>query len=379
MKYVDEFRDPERARWILGEIARLGPRDATRPLQLMEFCGGHTHTIFRFGLHEMLPPWIELVHGPGCPVCVMPMGRIDDCVALAERPGVIMTTFGDAMRVPGSKRSLLAAKAAGADVRMVYSPLDALALARAHPDREVIFFALGFETTMPSTALTVLQADVDGVGNFSLYCNHITTVPTVKAILDSADMQIDGFLAPGHVSMVVGARPFDFVAQRYGKPIVITGFEPLDILQAIWMLVRQLAEGRREVENQYARVVPEDGNAAGLAAIARVYELREFFEWRGLGSIDHSGVRIRDEFARFDAERRFGVRGLRIADPKACQCGEVLKGAIRPWECKVFGTSCTPETPMGALMVSSEGACAAYYNFGDLPALLRRQSEARRP
>lgn len=379
MKYVDEFRDPARARHVLDAIARLEER-ATRgrsgPLQLMEFCGGHTHTIFRFGLQEMLPPWIELVHGPGCPVCVMPMGRIDDCVALAEQPGVIMTTFGDAMRVPGSKRSLLAARAAGADVRMVYSPLDALALARKNPDREVIFFALGFETTMPSTALTVLEADAEGIRNFSLFCNHITTVPTVKAILDSPDMRIDGFLAPGHVSMVIGARPFDFVARRYGKPIVITGFEPLDILQAIWMLLRQLCDGRRAVENQYARVVPEDGNAAGLAAVARVYELREFFEWRGLGSIDHSGVRIRDELARYDAERRFTVRNLRIADPKACQCGEVLKGAIRPWECKVFGTSCTPEQPMGALMVSSEGACAAYYNFGDRQALLRKRGAA---
>jgi hydrogenase expression/formation protein HypD len=282
------------------------------------------------------------------------------------------------MRVPGSKRSLLSAKAAGADVRVVYSPLDALAVARQNPDREVIFFALGFETTMPSTALTLLQADADGIANFSLFCNHITTVPTIKAILDSPDMQIDGFLAPGHVSMVVGARPFDFVAQRYGKPIVITGFEPLDILQAIWMLLRQLADRRAEVENQYARIVPEDGNAAALQAIARVYQLREFFEWRGLGSIDHSGVRIRDEYARYDAERRFTVRNLRIADPKACQCGEVLKGAIRPWECKVFGTACTPEQPMGALMVSSEGACAAYYNFGDLPELLRRQREERR-
>jgi len=380
MKFVDEFRDPARAREVLEAIERLGPRlprrDAAHPLQLMEFCGGHTHTIFRFGLQQMLPPWVELVHGPGCPVCVMPMGRIDDCVALAERPGVILTTFGDAMRVPGSKRSLLAAKAAGADVRMVYSPLDALALARRHPDREVIFFALGFETTMPSTALTVLEAEADGVANFSLFCNHITTVPTIKAILDSPDMQIDGFLAPGHVSMVVGARPFDFVAESYGKPIVVTGFEPLDILQAIWMLLRQIAEGRREVENQYARVVPDDGNAAGLEAIARVYELREFFEWRGLGSIDHSGVRMRERYAPFDAERRFGVRGVSIADPKACQCGEVLKGVIRPWECKVFGAGCTPETPMGALMVSSEGACAAYYQFGDLDQLLRRRRAA---
>ncbi len=381
MKYVDEFRDPEKARILIERIEALVPRiplARERPLQLMEFCGGHTHTIFRYGIEQMLPDAIELVHGPGCPVCVLPMGRVDDCVALAERPEVIFTTFGDAMRVPGSKKSLLQAKADGADIRMVYSPMDALALARKHPDREVIFFALGFETTMPSTALTVLQAEREGIDNFSLFCNHITTVPTIKAILDSPDMQIDGFLAPGHVSMVVGKKPFRFVAEDYGKPIVITGFEPLDILHALWLLLRQLAEGRCEVENQYARVVRPDGNRAGLEAIARVFELREFFEWRGLGSIDHSGVRIRDEYARFDAERKFAVPNVRIADPKACQCGEVLKGVIKPWECKVFGTACTPETPMGALMVSSEGACAAYYNFGqvDLDALVAQREAA---
>ena len=369
MKFVDEFRDPERARVLIERIRALVPRipvTRERPLQLMEFCGGHTHAIFRYGIEQMLPKAIELVHGPGCPVCVLPMGRVDDCVALAERPDVIFTTFGDAMRVPGSRKSLLQAKAEGADIRMVYSPMDALALARRHPDRQVIFFALGFETTMPSTALTVLQAEREGIDNFSLFCNHITTVPTIKAILDSPDMQIDGFLAPGHVSMVVGERPFRFVAEDYGKPIVITGFEPLDILHSLWMLLKQLAEGRCEVENQYARVVRPEGNRAGLEAISKVFELREFFEWRGLGSIDHSGVRIRDEYARFDAERKFAVPNIRIADPKSCQCGEVLKGVIKPWECKVFGTACTPETPMGALMVSSEGACAAYYNFGNI-------------
>jgi hydrogenase expression/formation protein HypD len=297
---------------------------------------------------------------------------VDDCVALAERPEVIFTTFGDAMRVPGSKKSLLQAKAEGADVRMVYSPLDALALARANPDREVIFFALGFETTMPSTALTVLAAEREGIDNFSLFCNHITTVPTIKAILDSPDMQIDAFLAPGHVSMVVGEAPFRFVAEDYGKPIVITGFEPLDILQSLWMVIRQLAEGRCEVENQYRRIVPPEGNSAGLEAVAKVFELREFFEWRGLGSIDHSGVRMREEYARFDAERKFPVPSLKIADPRSCQCGEVLKGVIRPWECKVYGRQCTPQTPMGALMVSSEGACAAYYQYGRLAVEAQR-------
>jgi hydrogenase expression/formation protein HypD len=292
------------------------------------------------------------------------MGRVDDCIAIAEQPRVMFTTFGDAMRVPGSRKSLLQARADGADIRMVYSPLDALELARRNPQREVVFFALGFETTMPSTALTVLQAEREGIDNFSLFCNHITTVPTIKAILDSPDMRIDAFLAPGHVSMVVGESPFEFVARDYHRPIVITGFEPLDILQSLWMLLRQLADGRCEVENQYARVVAAQGNAPGLRAIAEVFELREFFEWRGLGSIDHSGVRMRERFARFDAERKFAVPNLRIADPKSCQCGEVLKGSIRPWDCKVYGSACTPETPLGALMVSSEGACAAYFQHG---------------
>lgn len=376
MKYVDEFRDPEKAQALIKNIHKLKDQleiSAAKPLQLMEFCGGHTHTIFRYGIEPMLPDWIELIHGPGCPVCVLPMGRVDNCVALAERPDVIFTTFGDAMRVPGSKKSLLQAKADGADIRMTYSPMDALSLARDNPDKQVIFFGLGFETTMPSTALTVLQAQSEGINNFSLFCNHITTVPTIKAILDSPDMQIDGFLAPGHVCMVVGERPFDFVAEHYKKPIVVTGFEPLDILQSIWMVLKQMAEKRCDVENQYGRIVSPDGNPAGLDAISRVFEIREFFEWRGLGSIDHSGVKMKDQFKQFDAERKFDVPNLQIADPKSCQCGEVLKGVIRPWECKVFGGSCTPETPMGALMVSSEGACAAYYNFGNVPELLAKR------
>ncbi|MBA3774695.1 MAG: hydrogenase formation protein HypD [Ramlibacter sp.] len=379
MKHVDEFRDPAKAKVLLGEIERLVEGLEVcrkRPLQLMEVCGGHTHSIFRYGLEQLLPRAIEFVHGPGCPVCVLPMGRVDDCIALAARPNVIFTTFGDAMRVPGSKLSLLQAKAAGADVRLVYSPLDALALARANPLREVIFFALGFETTMPSTALTVLQAEREGLENFALFCNHITIIPTVKAILDSPDITLDGFLGPGHVSMVIGTAPYEFIARRYKKPLVVAGFEPLDILQSVWMLLKQLDEGRCEVENQYQRIVPDAGNQAALAAVSRVFELREFFEWRGLGSIDHSGVRVRERYARFDAERKFPVPNIRIADPKACQCGEVLKGAIKPWQCKVFGTACTPETPLGALMVSSEGACAAYFNYGGMK---RREAAAAAP
>ncbi|MES2957634.1 MAG: hydrogenase formation protein HypD [Pseudomonadota bacterium] len=367
MKYVDEFRDPAKAKGLAHEINGLLAgieRAKQRPLQIMEVCGGHTHSIFRYGIQQLLPDSVEFVHGPGCPVCVLPMGRVDDCVALAERPEVIFATFGDAMRVPGSKKSLLQAKAEGADVRMVYSPLDALKLAREHPAREVIFFGLGFETTMPSTAMTVLQAQADGIRNFSLFCNHITIIPTIKAILDSPDMHLDGFLGPGHVSMVIGTRPFDFIAQHYGKPITIAGFEPLDVLQAMWMVLKQIAEGRAEVENQYGRIVPEAGNSAALDAIQQVFELREFFEWRGLGSIDHSGVRVREGFAAFDAERRFSMPNLKIADPKSCQCGEVLKGVIKPQQCKVFGSACTPETPLGSLMVSSEGACAAHYQYG---------------
>jgi len=368
MRYADEFRDAGKARALTSAIASLAmPLAAARgrPLQIMEVCGGHTHTIFRYGLKSLLPEEaIEFVHGPGCPVCVLPMGRVDDCVAIARNPRVIFTTFGDAMRVPGSQGSLLQAKAGGADIRAVYSPLDALQLARDNPGREVVFFALGFETTMPSTALTVLQARREQVRNFSLFCNHITIIPTIKAILDCPDLMLDGFLGPGHVSMVIGNRPYAFIAERYRKPIVVAGFEPLDLLQSLWMVIKQIAEGRCAVENQYTRIVPECGNEQAQAAVAEVFELREFFEWRGLGSIDRSGVRMRAEFADFDAERKFSVPNLKVADPQSCQCGDVLKGLLKPHQCRVFGTGCTPERPLGALMVSSEGACAAYYRFG---------------
>jgi hydrogenase expression/formation protein HypD len=381
MKFVDEFRDPAKARTLVSRIEELVPRIPIcrkRPLQLMEVCGGHTHSIFKYGIEQMLPKAIELVHGPGCPVCVLPIGRVDDCVALAEHPNVIFTTFGDAMRVPGSRKSLLQAKAEGADIRMVYSPMDALKIARDNPHREVVFFALGFETTMPSTAFTLLRAEAECIDNFCVFCNHITIIPTIKAILDSPQLTLDGFLGPGHVSMVIGTGPYEFIARHYRKPLVVSGFEPLDILQSVWMVMRQLAEGRCDVENQYQRVVPEAGNNAALAAVHKVFQLREFFEWRGLGSIDHSGVRLRPTYARFDAERKYSVPNLKIADPKACQCGEVLKGVIKPWQCKVFGTACTPETPLGSLMVSSEGACAAVYNYGriDLDALLKKRAAA---
>lgn len=369
MKFVDEFRDPDMAKAILERIHTLVdeiPQAQDRPLQIMEVCGGHTHSIFRYGLEELLPDRIELVHGPGCPVCVLPMGRVDDCVAIAEQPDVIFTTFGDAMRVPGSKKSLQQAKAEGCDVRMVYSPMDALALARKHPDKKVVFFGLGFETTMPSTALTVKQAEKEGIKNFYLFCNHITIIPTIKAILDSPDMYIDGFLGPGHVSMVIGQAPYEFISAQYNRPLIISGFEPLDVLQSLLMVLEQLKAGEAKIENQYKRIVPDGGNMQALRAVSDVFELREFFEWRGLGSIDHSGVRIRDGYAQYDAERAFALPNLKIADPKSCQCGEVLKGVIKPWQCKVFGKQCTPETPMGALMVSTEGACSAYYSYGKI-------------
>lgn len=362
MKYIDEYRCGEVAKKLAEEMARL----TDRPLRIMEVCGGHTHTIFKYGIEDLLPTNITMIHGPGCPVCVIPMGRTDDAIWLATRPGVIFTTFGDTMRVPGSTTTLLKAKAAGADVRMVYSPLDALKLARQHPDREVIFFGIGFETTAPSTAMTVLQAQWEGIDNFSVFCNHILIIPALKALLDSPDMKLDGFIGPGHVSTVIGTRPYEFVPREYGKPVVVSGFEPLDIVQSVYMVVKQIVQGRAEVQNQYTRVVRPEGNVKALEVIGEVFEPREYFEWRGLGSIPRSGLRLRKKYAAYDAELKFAVPGLKIADPKACQCGEILKGVKKPWECKVFGTACTPETPIGSCMVSSEGACAAYYNYGRL-------------
>ncbi len=362
MKYVDEFRDAELGRVLAGEIASTV--EPGRHYKVMEVCGGHTHTIYKYGVDDLLPENVEFVHGPGCPVCVIPMGRVDDGIAVARRDGVIFTCFGDMMRIPGGNGTLLDAKAEGADVRMVYSPLDALRLARENPDRDVVFFAIGFETTAPSTALTLLRARAEGVPNFFVFCNHVTIVPPLRALLDSPDLQLDGFVGPGHVSTVVGARPFEFIPAEYGKPFVVSGFEPLDVLQSLQMVLRQLADGRCEVENQYRRVVPYDGNPAALQVLDEVFEPRPEFEWRGLGLIPHSALRLADAFAAFDAELRYAVPGVRVADPQACQCGDVLKGAIKPWECKVFGTACTPEKPIGTCMVSSEGACAAYYNFG---------------
>lgn len=376
MKYVTEYRDPEKAQALLAEIAQLSqllPINPAKPLKLMEICGGHTHSIFKYGIETLLPDSIELIHGPGCPVCVMPRGRLDDAIALAEQPNIIFTTFGDAMRVPGSQKSLLQAKAQNADVRMVYSPLDALKIAKDNPDREIIFFGIGFETTVPSTALTVLQAKAEGITNFSLFCNHVLVVPALEALLSNPDLQLDGFIGPGHVSTVIGIEPYQIIADRYHKPLVISGFEPLDILQSVWMLLKQLIEGRCEVENQYTRLVNSGGNKVGLNAIAQVFTIRDRFEWRGLGEIAQSGLKIRDEYAQFDAEVKFIVPNRRVADAKACQCGEILKGVLKPWQCKVFGTACTPQNPIGTCMVSSEGSCAAYYKYGRLAALGKKE------
>jgi hydrogenase expression/formation protein HypD len=362
MRFVEEFRDPELGKVLAGEI--LSAVEPGRHYKVMEVCGGHTHSIYKYGVDDLLPANVELVHGPGCPVCVIPMGRVDDAIALARQEGVIFTCFGDMMRVPGSAGTLLDAKADGADVRMVYSPLDALRLAKQNPEREVVFFAIGFETTAPSTALTLKRAKAEDVRNFSCACNHVTIVPPLRALLESPDLRLDGFIGPGHVATVVGARPFEFIPAEYERPVVIAGFEPLDILQAIHMILGQLQTGRCEVENQYKRVVPWEGNLRALEAMAEVFELRPHFEWRGLGFISQSALKLSGAYAELDAELRFSIPGVRVADPKACQCGEVLKGVIKPWECKVFGTACTPEHAIGTCMVSPEGACAAYYNYG---------------
>jgi hydrogenase expression/formation protein HypD len=370
MQYVDEFRDPELITKASEEIRRLA--NPKRHYRIMEVCGGHTHAIYRFGLKDILPANIELIHGPGCPVCVLPMGRIDDGLAIAKDSNIIFAAFGDMMRVPGAHGSPFEHKARGTDVRIVYSPADALELARKYPEKEVIFFAIGFETTAPSTALTLMSAKAQDIRNFSVFCNHVTIVPAIRAILDSPDMRLDGFIGPGHVSTVIGCRPYEWIARNEGKPVVTSGFEPLDLLQSIVMLLRQLDAGEARVENQYKRVVPWEGNRAALKVMAEVFELRPYFEWRGLGFISQSALRIRDTYATWDAEQRYSVPETRVADPKSAQCGEVLKGVLKPAQCKLFGKECTPEHPIGALMVSSEGSCAAYYNYEYRKSLVTR-------
>jgi hydrogenase expression/formation protein HypD len=361
MKYVDEYRDPA----LIGAVARELARtvEPSRTYRIMEVCGGHTHAIYRHGLRDVLPDNLELVHGPGCPVCVLPTGRVDDGLSIARHPDTILTCFGDMLRVPGSTGTPLELKAQGADIRMVYSPLDALRLAQDNPEKHVCFFAIGFETTAPSTALTLLRAQALGLRNFSVFGNHVVIVPAMRAILDAPDMRLDGFVGPGHVATITGCRPYEFIAREYGKPVVVSGFEPLDILEALLMVVRQLNAREARVENQYRRIVSWDGSRPPLAALSRVFALRPSFEWRGLGSIPHSALALRPEFSTFDAEVRFEIPGVRVTDPTAAQCGEVLTGSIKPADCKLFGTVCNPERPVGALMVSSEGACAAHYRY----------------
>ncbi len=369
MKYVDEFRDGAAARGLARAIER--EIEPGRRYNLMEFCGGHTHTIARYGLTAMLPSAIRFIHGPGCPVCVLPVGRVENAIEIASRPKTILCTYGDTLRVPVSNgMSLLKARARGADVRMVWSSADALRLAVQNPDREVVFFAIGFETTTPPTAVAIREAARRGLENFSVFCNHVITPAAIQNILESREVRalgtvpIDGFIGPSHVSAVIGSRPYEFFAEEYARPVVIAGFEPLDVLQATRMLVRQINDGRAEVENQYTRAVTRDGNLRAQQLVAEVFELRESFEWRGLGVVPYGALRIRSRYRRFDAELRYGIAYRPVADAKACQCGAILRGVKEPEDCPVFGTVCTPENPIGSCMVSSEGACAAHYRYG---------------
>jgi hydrogenase expression/formation protein HypD len=380
MKYIDEFRDGERARGLAQALRAEAHPD--RKYRLMEFCGGHTHAVFRYGIPDLLPANIELIHGPGCPVCVLPIGRLDMAIRLAcDHPQVILTSYGDMLRVPGSKRrSLLHARADGADVRMVYSVSDALELARTNPQRQVVFFGIGFETTTPPTALGILEAQRSGLDNFSVFCNHVLTPAAMKAILNVApaaqpgeSLEVDGFIGPSHVSVIIGSDAYAFCAGQYHKPVVIAGFEPLDVLQSILMLVRQLNEGRADIENQYTRAVTATGNRKAQEAVARVFELRPSFEWRGLGAIPDSALRIADAYQAYDAEQRFNMVYQAAEGTKGCECPAVLRGAKKPTDCKLFATTCTPESPLGSCMVSDEGACAAYFTYGRF----RQEAEQR--
>jgi len=358
MRYVDEYRREEDAQAFLGAIRRR----VTRPWTLMEICGGQTHTLVKFGIDRMLPEGITMVHGPGCPVCVTPLEMIDRAVAIARRPGVTFTSFGDMLRVPGSDTDLLSVKASGGDVRIVYSPLDAVTLARSHPDREVVFFAVGFETTAPANAMAVWRAHQLGLENFSMLVSHVLVPPAMEAILGAPDNRVQAFLAAGHVCAVMGYREYEPLAERYRVPMVVTGFEPLDLLQGIHMAVEMLEEGRWGVENQYARAVDRMGNRPAQELVSRVFEITDR-AWRGIGEIPVSGLALRDEFAAHDALTRFAVEGIEADEPAECHAGEVLRGLMKPYDCPAFGTRCTPERPLGAPMVSSEGACAAYFHY----------------
>jgi len=369
MKYVDEYRDGELAQGLAAAIAKEARPD--RRYHFMEFCGGHTHAISRYGVTDLLPANVRMIHGPGCPVCVLPIGRVDQAIRLALKHNVILCTYGDCLRVPASDGlSLLKAKARGADIRMVYSSADALKLAQENPEKQVVFFAIGFETTTPPTAVAIKQAKAMGLKNFSVLCCHVLTPSAISNILESPEVRklgtvpLDGFIGPAHVSTIIGSRPYEYFAEEYQRPVVIAGFEPLDVMQAVRMLVRQINDGRFEVENEFARAVTRDGNEKAKSLVADMFELRRVFEWRGLGLVPYSALRLKEPYAAWDAERRWDVPQDSPPDNKACECGAILRGVKKPTDCKLFGTVCTPENPMGSCMVSAEGACAAHWTYG---------------
>ncbi|MDX2370977.1 MAG: hydrogenase formation protein HypD [Colwellia sp.] len=369
MKYVDEYRDGKLAKHIAKKINLEVNSEKT--YHFMEFCGGHTHAIFRYGIPDLLPKNVKMIHGPGCPVCILPIPRIDAAIELATDHKVILCSYGDMMRVPGSKRrSLLKAKAEGADIRMVYSCMDALKIAKENPTQEVVFFAIGFETTTPPTALIIQQAKKQNVSNFSVFCNHVLTPSAISTILESPEVRdmglvpLDGFIGPAHVSTIIGSAPYQYFAEEYQKPVVIAGFEPLDVLQAILMLIRQVNQGQALVENEFTRAVTADGNKKAKKLVADVFEMRAQFEWRGLGIVPYSGLKIKSAYQAFDTESKFVLQPSTGRDNKACECPKILRGVKNPIDCKLFGNKCTPENPIGSCMVSSEGACAAYYSYG---------------
>lgn len=369
MKYVNEYRSSDVAKKLASAIKNETMENKT--YSFMEFCGSHTHAIFRYGIQELLPQNVKMIHGPGCPVCVLPISRLDGALHLLNSHNVTLCTYGDMMRVPGSKqKSLLKAKADGYDVRMVYSVMDAIKIAKKEPDKKIVFFAIGFETTTPPTATAIHLAEKMKLSNFSVYCNHVLTPSAISSILESPEVReigtvpLDGFIGPAHVSAIIGSQPYEYFAQEYQKPVVIAGFEPLDVMQAILMLIRQVNEGRAEVENEYSRAVTQNGNDNAKGMVARIFEMRKSFEWRGLGRVPYSGLKITHKYKLFDAEEIYSIPEMNVQDNKACECGAILRGVKRPPDCKVFGKVCTPENPLGSCMVSAEGACAAYYTYG---------------
>lgn len=362
MKYLDEYRDPK----LVHGLSRRLHEITTQPWVVMEVCGGQTHAIIKYGIDQLIPKKIELIHGPGCPVCVTPLQQIDKAIALASRDDVIFTSFGDMLRVPGSSKDLLSVKAEGGDVRIVYSPLDAVELARSVPQRQVVFFAVGFETTAPTNAMAVWQASQLGLTNFSVLVSHVLVPPAMIALLESETSRVQGYLAAGHVCTVMGTDAYEPIAQKYGVPIVATGFEPTDVMEGLLLLVLQLEQGRSEVENQYARSVKREGNRPAQNLIDQVFRVTDR-NWRGIGAIPESGLTLRDSFARFDAEKRFELQQIETKEPPECRSGSVLQGLIKPYDCPAFGRTCSPQHPLGATMVSSEGACAAYYHYGPQP------------